>query len=130
MPALCVSLLFAIQRFCGSRPRFQIKLSFEVRLSYARTLPRLEPGCAGTIPVLIEALKDRDATPFENSTFRTLAAEALGMLGPLAREAEPLLRSPFPNDDYHFAEVAQAALSRINQSGLTPKSTEVLLSPP
>jgi HEAT repeat protein len=59
-----------------------------VRIQAALALEKLEPKKHKIVPVLIEALRDR-----EDFNVRTQAANALATLGPAARDAVPALRA-------------------------------------
>jgi len=60
-----------------------------------------------TIPVLITALKDK------NATVRRYAAYALGNIGPAAREALPSLTDALKDQDKTVRDGAQWALKKI-----------------
>ncbi len=79
------------------------------RLIAVRTLPKHKGDAAKVVPVLIEALKDK------NGDVHLSAAIALGTYGEQARDAIPALQEAAQQDrDARVRKAAGTALSRID----------------
>jgi HEAT repeat protein len=85
----------------------------EIRWNAARTLGKIGPAARGAVPILVEALDDRDALVREH------AAEALGEIGPDAKSAIPALVKVLKDPD---ARVRRDGVRSLGQIGPAAKS--------
>lgn len=94
----------ALQRNLGSPDDF-------LSMSSAWALARIDPGCTETapksVPLLVKALEQPDAMT------RLHAAESLGLLGPLAKDAVGALKKALQDDNADVRDAATGALKAI-----------------
>jgi HEAT repeat protein len=94
----------ALQRNLASPDEF-------LSVSSAWALARIDPGCTETapksVPLLVKALGEPDAMT------RLHAAESLGLLGPLAKDAAPALQKAVQDANADVREAATKALKAI-----------------
>jgi hypothetical protein len=74
---------------------------------------------------VMKRLKEAEDAPTKLAAIRALAA-----IGPLAAEAESLLKEMMPGDDLKLATAAAVAINRMHPEASSPPGTETLLSYP